>query len=434
MKVLFIHQNCPGQFKHLAPHLAADERNEVVFITRPGKPDLAKVRKVEYEPARKVAPSTHRYLRLMEEGVLNGQGVARVALELRAKGFVPDVIVAHMGWGEALYIKTVWPKVPLLGYFEWYYHAFGSDVDFDPGKPPDQDDICRIETRNGMHLLNLQLADRGLTPTNWQRRQHPAEYRAKIATIHDGVDVDNVQPNPEATGTLREGLKLRAGEEVVTYVARNLEPYRGFPTFIRAAKLILERRPNTQILVVGGDDVSYGSKRPDGKSYREHYLNELQLDTSRIHFLGRVPYNRYLQVLHLSAAHIYLTVPFVLSWSMLESMAAGCVVIGSKTAPVEEVIKDGHNGLLVDFFSPEQVANRVDEVLDHPDRMQRIRDAARQTVVQGYALKSCLQKQVQLIDKMAKTKKTKAPARRAARRSPARRNARAATAEGTGLS
>lgn len=406
MRVLFIHQNCPGQFKHLAPYLASDARNEVVFITRPGKPDLPNVRKIEYKQKRPVARSTHRYLRLMEEGVLNGQAVASAAIRLRDGGFVPDVIVAHMGWGEALYVKMVWPQAPLLGYFEWYYHAFGSDVDFDLRKPPDIDDICRVETRNGMHLLNLQTADRGLSPTRWQWQQHPAEYRAKISVIHDGVDVDKVRPNPQVTGSLREGLRLRAGDEVVTYVARNLEPYRGFPTFMQAAKLILERRPNTQILVVGGDDVSYGSKRTDGKSYREHYLETLKLDTSRIHFLGRVPYDRYLQILQLSAAHIYLTFPFVLSWSMMEAMAAGCLVIGSRTAPVEEVIKDGRNGLLVDFFSATEVADRVDDVLDHPDRMQRLRDAARQTVIQRYALQNCLQKQVQLIEQMAGSRKS----------------------------
>lgn len=402
MKVLFIHQNCPGQFKHLAPYLAADERNEVVFITRPRKPDLPNVRKVEYDPRRKVSSSTHRYLRLMEEGVLNGQAVASAAVKLKEEGFMPDVIVAHMGWGEALYIKAVWPRAKLLGYFEWYYHAFGSDVDFDPKKGLELDDVARITTRNGLHLLNLQAADSGISPTKWQWQQHPAEYRRKIAVIHDGIDVDNLQANPKAKGSLPGGVHLRAGDEIVTYVSRNLEPYRGFPTFARAAKLILDRRPNCHILAVGGDSVSYGSKRQDGKSYREHYVEELGLDLSRIHFLGRVPYQRYMRILQLSAAHIYLTYPFVLSWSLMESMACGCLVIGSRTSPVEEVIKDGHNGLLVDFFSAEEVADRVDAVLDHPDRMQRLRDAARATIVQRYALKTCLDRQVKLIEELAR--------------------------------
>ena len=400
MKILFIHQNCPGQFKYLAPHLAADERNEVVFITRPGKPTPQNVRKVEYKPSRKVATATHRYLKLMEEGVLNGQAVTRAALDLRKEGFYPDVIVAHMGWGEALYVKTVWPKAKLLGYFEWYYGAYGSDVDFDPSKPPDLDDVARITTRNGLHLLNLQTADWGISPTKWQWQRHPQEYRKKISVIHDGVDVDHIKPNPEAKAALGEGLDIRAGDEVITYVARNLEPYRGFPTFIEAAKLVLDRRPGCRIIVVGGDDVSYGSKREDGRTYRQHYTETLDLDLSRIHFLGRVSYAKYLKVLQLSAVHVYLTYPFVLSWSLMEAMAAGCLVVGSRTKPVEEVIKDGHNGLLIDFFSPTEIANQIDAVLDHPDRMAHLRASARETIVQRYSLKSCLAQQVKLIKKL----------------------------------
>lgn len=402
MKILFVHQNCPGQFKHLAPRLAAMPGNEVVFITRPGKPDLPGVKKLEYTPARAPQASTHRYLRMMEEGVLNGQAVAQVATTLRGKGFRPDVIVAHVGWGEALYLKPVWPGVPLLGYFEWYYRAFGSDVDFD--NAPTLDDVCRINTRNGLHLLSLEMADWGLTPTRWQQAQHPTEFRHKMSVIHDGVDVDQVRPDPHVTGRLQEGLSLKAGDEIVTYVARNLEPYRGFPQFMRAAALILKRRPKARILVVGGDSTSYGKAPSDGQTYRQKMLAELgdTLDLTRIHFLGRVKYDVFLRILQLSAVHLYLTYPFVLSWSMLEAMAAGCLVIGSRTPPVEEVIKDGENGLLVDFFSPDEMADRVDEVLDQPQIMAPIRRAARQTVVEHYALDNCLRQQIDLIQAVAR--------------------------------
>lgn len=395
MKILFVHQNCPGQFKYLAPYLAALEGNEVVFITRPGKPELPNVRKIEYKPSRESAPATHRYLRLTEEGILNAQAVAKVALEEKKKGFSPDIIVAHVGWGEALYLKNVWPGVPLLGYFEWYYRAFGSDVDF--LDPPSLDDVCRIQSRNGMHLMSLEQADWGITPTRWQWRQHPEVFRNKLSVIHDGVNTDLIKPDPEVTGTLKGGLRFKAGDELVTYVSRNLEPYRGFPAFMRAAEQILKRRPNAHIIVVGGDSVSYGSRPKGGGNYREQMTAELDLDLTRIHFLGKVKYDVFLRILQLSAAHIYLTVPFVLSWSMLEAMAAGCVVIGSRTPPVEEVIKDGQNGLLADFFSPDEVANLVDRVLDHPDRMSRIRRAARQTILDHYSLTDCLQKQVKLI-------------------------------------
>ena len=402
MKILFVHQNLPGQFKHLAPALASDPRNEVVFLTQPGKPDIPGVKKVEYRPHRKAADSTHRYLRLTEEGVINGQAVAKAAMALRDRsGFTPDVIVAHMGWGEALYLKTVYPRAKLLGYFEWYYRAFGSDVDFDPEHPPTLDDVCRIRTRNALHLMNLQAADWGVTPTNWQLKQHPREYQQRIEVIHDGVDTEKVAPNPEATFELPEGKVLSAGDEVITYVARNLEPYRGFPTFMRAAELILKRRPAAHLIVVGGDGVSYGRKCEGAKSYREYFTSRLDLDAERIHFLGKVPYSKYLRILQISGAHVYLTVPFVLSWSMLESMAAGCLVIGSKTPPVQEVIKHEKNGLLVDFFDHNTLAERVDEVFVDPNRLQHLRDAARRTILQRYDLQRCLKKQVQLIRRIA---------------------------------
>lgn len=402
MNILFIHQNCPGQFKYLAPQLASTPGNRVVFITRPGKPALPGVEKIEYRPARDPSPSTHRYLRLMEEGVLNGQAVARVAQQLKDKHFHPDLVIAHMGWGEALYVKTIWPRTKLLGYFEWYYHPTGADVGFDPREQPTLDTHCRIQSRNGLHLLNLLAADWGMTPTHWQWQQHPPELRHKLSVIHDGIDTHRVAPNPQVTGRLSADLSLRAGEEIVTYVARSLEPYRGFPSFMRAAELILKRRPNCRILVVGGDNVSYGRALPDGQAYREKMLAETDVDPARIHFLGKIPYAGYLRVLQLSAVHIYLTVPFVLSWSMLEAMSAGCLVIGSRTPPVEEVIKDGQNGLLVDFFSAEEIADRVDQVLDHPNRMQKLRDAARKTVIQRYSLESCLKRQIRLIEQMTR--------------------------------
>lgn len=402
MKILFIHPNCPGQFKHLAPYLAHQPGNEVLFITRPGRPNLPGVRKIECTPARKSAASTHAYLRLMEEGVLNGQAVARVATQLRGKGFRPDLIVAHVGWGDALYLKPVWPGVPLLGYFEWYYRAFGSDVDFEHA--PTLDDICRINTRNAMHLLSLESADWGLTPTQWQQRQHPAEFLPKLSIIHDGIDTAVVKPDHQAVGRLRNGVKLKAGDEVITYVARNLEPYRGFPQFMHAAALIQKRRPDAHIVVVGGDGVSYGKVSADGTTYRQKALDELgtRLDLERIHFLGRVKYDVFLRVLQLSAAHVYLTFPFVLSWSMLEAMAAGCLVIGSRTPPVEEVISDGQNGLLVDFFTPQEIADRIDEVLDDAQRSAHIRQAARQTVLDRYALDGCLRRQLDLVSAVAR--------------------------------
>lgn len=402
MKLVFIHQNCPGQFKHLAPHMASTPEHEVVFITRPGKPDLPGVTKVEYKPSRAPSKQIHHYLRLTEAGILNGQAVGMAAQKLKQRGFYPDVVVAHMGWGEALYIKEIWPRARLLGYFEWFYHPRGADVGFLERQPPDLDTACRITTRNNMHLLSLEQVDWGISPTRWQWQQHPAAYRNRLSVIHDGVDTDRARPNPEAIFTLDGGITLSRKDEVVTYIARNLEPYRGFPSFMEAAELIQKRRPNCHLLVVGGDGVSYGAL-PEGEgTYREQLLSATDLDRSRIHFLGNVPYQKFLQVLQVSSAHIYLTVPFVLSWSMLEAMSAECLVIGSRTPPVQEVIRDGHNGLLVDFFSPQEIADSVDRVLDDPDRMEQIRREARRTVLHRYSLDLCLKKQTKLIERLAR--------------------------------
>ncbi len=402
MKILFIHQNCPGQYKHLARIIAADPRNQVLFITKPGKPDIPGVHKIEYVTKRNPSPQTHRYVRVFEDGVLHGQAVARVALKLRAEGFTPDIICAHVGWGEALYVKDIWPQSPLLGYFEYYYHALNSDVHFDTNGKVDIDTVCRVRTKNALHLLSLEEVDWGVSPTKWQWRQFPGQFRDKISVIHDGIDTDAAIPDPEAKLALDNGVVLHAGDEIVTYVARNLEPYRGFPYFMRTVEIIQKRRPECQIVVVGGDGISYGSAPKGGGTWREHMLREVDIDPSRIHFLGQVPYNRFLRVLQVSVAHVYLTYPFVLSWSMLEAMSAGCVVIGSDTPPVSEVIEHCRNGFLVDFFQPNDFADHVDKVLEHTDRMQDIRRNARRKIVEGYSLTNCLSKHLKLISDIAR--------------------------------
>jgi glycosyltransferase involved in cell wall biosynthesis len=398
MRVLFIHQNCPGQYKHLSRVLASRPDNQVVFITQKGKQDVPGVTKLEYEPKRQPSPTTHYYIRNFEGGILNGQAVARVALALKKRGFTPDIVCAHPGWGESLYIKDVYPDVPLLNYCEFFYRQVGADVGFDPEYPLDLNTLARVRTRNALHLLSIEGCDQGISPTRWQRTQFPKEFHYKIATCHDGIDTDVACPDLDATLSLPDGTTLSRRHEVVTYVARNLEPYRGFPSFIRAVAEICTRRPHCHILIVGGDEVSYGRRVPGGTTYREKMLSEVKIDPKRVHFLGKVSYATFIKVLQVSSVHVYLTYPFVLSWSMLEAMAAGCLVVGSDTAPVTEVLSDGKNGLLVDFFSPSAIADRIDEVLDHKDRMGALRERARQTILESYQLGDCLQGQVQLME------------------------------------
>jgi len=397
MKLLFVHQNTPGQYKHLAPHMAA-AGHEVVFVGKAQRP-LPGVATVAYAPSRAPHKDGHHYLRGFEDQVLHGQAVARVGLDLVKRGFVPDVICAHPGWGEALFLKDVFPDARLLAFCEFFYRSRGSDVGFDPAQPLTLDAACRIRCKNATLLTSLEAADWGVSPTEWQRRQHPEAWRSKISLVHDGVDTELCRPDGEAAFTLPDGRALSRRDEVVTYIARNLEPYRGFPTFMHAAAEILRRRPKAEILVVGGDEVSYGARPADAPNWREKLLKEVQLDPGRIHFLGRVPYDQFLRIVQVSRAHVYLTYPFVLSWSMLEAMACGAVVVGSATPPVAEVIEDGRNGLLADFFDPKAVADRVEEALGAPERMEGIRAAARRTVVERYDLRSvCLPAQVRIIE------------------------------------
>lgn len=409
MKYLFVHQNMPGQYKHICQRLAADKDNSVVFITKREGLELPNIKKVLYKPHREPAESTHRYIREAERGILHGQEVARKALALKAQGFVPDVIVGHPGWGETLYLKDVYPDTPLLGFFEFYYHSVGSDVGFDPESPVTLDTHCRIRTKNIIQFMGIEAADAGMSPTYWQFQQYPEEFQYKISVIHDGIDTKVCVPDSGAFLEIRntDGMttRLSQGEEIVTFVVRNLEPYRGFPQFMRAAELILKRRPNAKIIIVGGDDVSYGRALPDGQTYRKQMLEEVDLDMSRVFFIGRVPYSTYLKVIQVSGVHVYLTYPFVLSWSMLEAMSSECLVVASSTPPVTEVVKDGVNGLLVDFFDHESIAARVDEVLDHKDRMAAIRKKARQTIVQNYELESCLDAQLKLIGSLVEGKR-----------------------------
>lgn len=385
MKVLFIHQNFPGQFRHIAAHLAQQPGVQVLAIGREQAPGLPGIRLLRYKPHRSASQHTHPYARSFEDGVLHGQQVLRLLLDLKAKGYRPDVIVAHPGWGETLYTKDAFPRAKLIHFCEYYYQTQGADAGFDPEFPLEINTAANIRSRNALHLLNLENCDHAITPTHWQHSLHPAAYQSKIQVIHEGIDTANLRPDSEATLQLPNGQVLKAGQPIITYVARNLEPYRGFHRFMRALPNILQQHPTCQVVIVGGDDVSYGSKPKDAPNWRIKMLRENPIDLSRVHFLGKVPYETYKKVLQVSAVHVYLTYPFVLSWSLLEAMASGCLIIGSDTAPVREVIKGGVNGLLVDFFDSAKLADAVVAALGSPEQHRKIRTQA-QSLAVAYGL------------------------------------------------
>ncbi len=404
MNVLFVHQNFPGQYLHLAAHLARKGHRVIAISSRTGV-EMAGVRILNYQLPAERAEGTHRNLTKTEEAVIRGERVAAVALRLKKSGFTPDVICAHPGWGEALYLRDIWENSPQVHYCEFFFAPFEGPAQFRPREPVHLDSVFEIRARNAVSLLSLEACDAGVTPTYWQHAQYPAVYRPRISVLHEGINAHAARPNRDAELTLTSGRKLTAATPVLTYVSRNLEPVRGFPEFMQAAAVLLQRNPKLEIVVVGGDEVSYGAAPPNKRTWRETILSELDIDRSRLHFLGQVPHARYLSVLQISSVHVYLTVPFVLSWSILEAMSVGCIVIGSDTAPVREVLQDGQNGFLVDFFDRDSLVKQIEKVLSRNGALYDLRRAARRTVLDAYSLSVCVPKQINLLTHVAETRR-----------------------------
>lgn len=393
MIYIFVHQNFPGQYRHLVRMLADDPGNTVYFITRATANEIPGVHKIIYNAPDITPFRFHSMTADLDYNILTGLAVADVCKGLKARGIYPNMLIGHCGWGETLFLKDVFPDVPVLTYFEFYYHLHGVDVDFDPEFATVFHDPHRLRIKNATAQMAFDATDWGNTPTQWQYSLHPPEMRQRITVIHEGVDTDIVKPDPDASLHIRDrNLTLTTKDQVVTYVARNLEPYRGFHIFMRSLPEIQRRNPKAHTVIVGGDGVSYGTPPAPGTCYRQIMLKELdgQLDLSRIHFLGNVDYATYLKILQISSAHVYLTYPFVLSWSFIEAMAAGCLVIGSSTAPVAEILDHEVNGLSVDFFSKGQISETITGTLLHPCEYQDIRTNARTFSTQSFGLTGLL--------------------------------------------
>jgi glycosyltransferase involved in cell wall biosynthesis len=412
VKVLFVHQNFPGQFRFVAPALAQAGHQVVALHVNRCEP-LPGVRSVPYVIAGRSSAHIHPWVADLETKTIRAQAAWQAATRLQQEGFEPDVIVAHPGWGESLFLKQVWPRARVGLYCEFYYLLQGADTHFDPEfARPSPDDGCRLQMKNANNELNLLRADAGLAPTKWQAASFPQPFASRISVIHDGIDTDRVVPDAAATLGLRTAkgnLVLSRSDEVITFVNRNLEPYRGYHIFMRALPAILAARPNARVLIIGGDGVSYGAPpAPDAQgrptTWKKIFLDEVagRVDMGRVHFLGRVPYRDYLSVLQVSSVHVYLTYPFVLSWSLLEAMSAGCAIVGSATAPVQEVIAEGHTGRLFDFFSAQALAERVVELCEDRPQAWRLGQQAREVVREGYDLRRiCLPQHMAWVDQLA---------------------------------
>lgn len=389
VRVLFIHQNFPGQFRHAAQALARRSGTEVLALTDAANTLQAMgVKTLRYRLAPPDNKGLSRSAALLLSRYRRGETVARALQQIRERGFKPDVIVGHPGWGELMHVADIYPGVPTVAHAEYYYRAEGGDVGFDPEFPDVTDEL-----RLGLTVKNLPLTtalvdcERAIAPTEWQASRFPDELRSKIRVVHEGIRTELVKPDPSAKFTFATKTFV-PGDEVLTFVNRNLEPMRGFHVFMRALPQILAARPDAHVVIVGGEGVSYGQPPAEGGTWKAKLLQEVgdRLDLTRVHFTGQLPYASYLQLLQVSRLHVYLTYPFVLSWSMLEAMSAGALVLASSTPPVTEIIRDSDTGLLVDFFDVPGLAGRAIEALAQPDRYVDLRAHARAVIIDRYDL------------------------------------------------
>lgn len=409
MNILVIHQNFPGQFKHLAPALVQQGHRVVTLTLR--NTDLKEwngVKIIRYGLERRVSGSTHPWVADFEAHVLRGEACFRAALKLKKDGFSPDVILAHPGWGESLFLKEIWPNAKLGIYCEYFLRTHGTDYRFDPEfSNKDEADVCRVVTKNANYALHLDIADAFICPTEWQASTFPQAFMDKMTIVHDGIDTNMVYPCHSAFLTLNNILKLTKNNKIITFVNRNLEPVRGYHIFMRSLPEIIARRRNAHILIVGGNDVSYGSRPDNGRTWKNIFIEEVKpyisdKDWKRVHFLGKIPYNYFIIMLQISTVHVYLTYPFIVSWSLLEAMSAGCSIIASNTAPVKEIVSDGSTGILTDFFDIHGLADRVCMLLDDAKIRKTLGKNARNFVREKYDLQRvCLPKQLEWVSALA---------------------------------
>lgn len=403
MKILFVHQNMPGQYRDMARWLAQRGTDDLVFLTQRAKGgEIAGVRRVIYGPHHSPAEDAYGLSRVWEEAAGVGYGAALACEALEAQGWRPDIILGHTGWGELLFLKQVWPDVPILGFFEFFYSAEGGTVGFDPEHPPTEASPYLLQARNMVPIASLQAVDRGVAPTRWQYDRFPAVFHDKMYCCHDGVRTDKLVPNPAATVKLgRVRVPLRKGDEVLTYVARNLERTRGFHTLMRALPEIQAARPSARVVIVGGSGTSYGKESDAKGGLRGEMEREVgdRVDWSRVHFLGQLSYGDFQKVIQVSRCHVYLTMPFVLSWSLLEAMSMEATIVASDVAPVREVLAHGKTGLLVDFHDPAALAAQCVAVLAAPERFAHLGAAARAHVMAHHDfLRVCLPEHIRQIN------------------------------------
>ena len=382
-RILFVHQNFPGQFPHIADALIA-RGDKVAAIGGSTAKERAGVTLVRWTNQRGTTKGIFEAATRAEADLIRARAAAAAAVELRKKGFVPDVIIGHPGWGETLHMKDIFPEARLILFGEFYYRQFGGDVNFDREfETPTLEGAMRTNGKNATQSLAYVMAEQIVSPTRFQASTFPAIFQPRIEVLHEGIDLSLARANPEARVELGDGRVLDRSTPVVTFINRNFERLRGFHIFMRALPAFLDAVPEAQVIAIGSDGGGYGAKRDDGRNWRQAMFDELgsRLDRSRVHFVGHVDHAKMVDILSIGAAHVYYTYPFTLSWSLVEAMACECLVLGSDTAPVRDAIRDGENGRLLDFFDVKALSQAMIDAVRQPERYAAMRKRARETAL-----------------------------------------------------
>ena len=389
MKYLFVHDAFPGQFIHLLRHLHGQSGGEIMAASRKGSSLDLPIEQIIYD-----MPKSATGLGARQAASALGVDLFQKLAPYAKEGYRPDFILSHASSGAAMYLRDLFPDARFTSFLEWYYQ--NPPVTGAKNAQAFHRVTAANSARNGILAAEFDVADAAYAPTRFQRSQFPAKWQHFIEVCHEGIDTNKFKPNPTATFEVA-GKTFSADDEIITYAARGMERTRGFPEFMKAVAEVQKQRPNTHVLIAGADRQCYdpgGRGKPGLKSWAER---KVDYDPERTHFVGLIKEPQFIKMLQVSSVHIYASIPFVLSWSCLNAMSVGVPVIASDNAPVQEVITDGENGVLLDAADTPKLVQRINEVLDDRATAQQLGAAARDTIVRRFELAACVDRQLRLV-------------------------------------